>query len=167
MNGFRLARLSDLAQIMDVVKDAREFLKAQNSGQWQDGTPLIATIAEDSMNNRFFVWEEEGAIIGIIALLDHDSDYENLKSGQWRFPAPYLVIHRFAVRSDYHAQGIATKILQAVELIAGERNIHTIRVDTHELNIPMIGLLEKNGFAKCGEVLIEGIKPRITFDKKI
>jgi RimJ/RimL family protein N-acetyltransferase len=118
MNGLRLARLSDLAQIMDVVKDAREFLKAQNSGQW-------------------------------------------------RFPALYLVIHRFAVRSDYHAQGIATKILQAVELIAGERNIHTIRVDTHELNIPMIGLLEKNGFAKCGEVLIEGIKPRITFDKKI
>ena len=167
MNGLRLARLSDLAQIMDVVKDAREFLKAQNSGQWQDGTPSIATIAEDSMNNRFFVWEEEGVIIGIIALLDYDQDYESLKSGQWRFSPPYLAIHRFAVRSDYHAQGIATKILQAVELIAGERNIHTIRVDTHELNIPMIGLLEKNGFTKCGEVLIEGIKPRITFDKKI
>ncbi|MDY0345574.1 MAG: hypothetical protein RBR44_03360 [Bacilli bacterium] len=82
MNGLRLAQLSDLVEIMDIVKDAQEFLKTQNSGQWQDGTPTIATVAEDSMNNRFFVWEEEGVIIGIIALLDYDQDYESLKSGQ-------------------------------------------------------------------------------------
>jgi len=167
MNGLRLAQLSDLAEIMDVVKDAQEFLKAHNSGQWQDGTPTIATIAEDSMNNRFYVWEEEDAIIGIIALLDHDQDYESLKSGQWRFPPPYLVIHRFAVRSDHHAQGIATKMLQTVEQIARERKIMTIRADTHELNRPMINVLIKNGFSRCGEVLIEGTKPRIAFDKSI
>ena len=167
MNGLRLAQLSDLVEIMDIVKDAQEFLKTQNSCQWQDGTPTIATVAEDSMNNRFFVWEEEGVIIGIIALLDYDQDYESLKSGQWHFSPPYLAIHRFAVRSDYHAQGIATKMLQAVELIARKRSIKTIRVDTHALNVPMINVLTKNGFLKCGEVLIEGIKPRIAFDKKI
>lgn len=167
MNGLRLAKLSDLADIMDVVIDAQEFLKAQNSGQWQDGTPTIATIAEDSMHNRFYVWEEEGDIIGIIALLDHDQDYDSLKSGQWRFPPPYLAIHRFAVRSDHHAQGIATRMLEIVEQIARERKIMTIRVDTHELNLPMINVLTKNGFSRCGEVLIEKTKPRIAFDKRI
>jgi len=33
MNGLRLAQLSDLVEIMDIVKDAQEFLKTQNSGQ--------------------------------------------------------------------------------------------------------------------------------------
>ena len=167
MNGLRLARLSDLNEIMDVVKDAQDFLKLQNSGQWQDGTPSIATIVEDSMKGRFYVWVEEGIIVGIIAILDYDKDYDHLKSGQWRFPAPYLVIHRFAVRSDYHAQGIATNILKVVEDIAQERSIRTIRIDTHEKNIPMINLLVKNGFEMCGEVMIEGIKPRIAFDKRL
>ncbi|MFA7020551.1 MAG: GNAT family N-acetyltransferase [Bacilli bacterium] len=167
MNSLRLARLSDISQIMDVVQDAQDFMKNQNSGQWQDGTPSIATIAEDSMHDRFYVWEEEGNVIGIIALLDYDKDYDKLVSGQWRFPAPYLAIHRFAVKSKYHSQGIATKMLQAVERIAKERNVKTIRVDTHKNNFPMINLLIKNGFAECGEALIEGIKPRITFDKSL
>jgi len=167
MNGLRLAVIQDLPSIMDVVKDAQEFLKPQNSGQWQDGTPSIATIAEDSINNRFYVWEEDEIIVGIIALLDFDKDYDHLVSGHWRFPAPYLVIHRFAVLSQFHSRGIASKILQAVEDIAKERNIKTIRIDTHERNAPMIALLIKKGFAQCGEVLIEGTKPRITFDKEI
>lgn len=114
MNGLRPARLADLKEIMDVVKDAQNFLKKQNSGQWQDGTPSIATIVEDSLNNRFYVWEEEGVIVAIIALLDHDKDYDQLKSGKWRFSPPYLVIHRFVIRSDYHLRGIATSILKAV-----------------------------------------------------
>ncbi|MFA5421324.1 MAG: GNAT family N-acetyltransferase [Bacilli bacterium] len=167
MNGLRLAHLSDLTDIMDVVNDAQKFLKKQNSGQWQDGAPTIATIAEDSINDRFYVWEEEGVIVGIIALLNHDEDYDHLTSGQWRFPTPYLVIHRFAVKSDHHSQGIATSILRAVEGIAKGKSIQTIRVDTHEKNIPMINLLVKNGFEKCGEVMIEGTKPRIAFDKSI
>ena len=167
MNGLRLAKIQDLPEIMDVVIDAQEFLKSQDSGQWQDGTPSIATIAEDSTNGRFYVWEEDEKIVGIIALLDHDADYDNLVSGKWRFSGPYIVIHRFAVRSEYHSPGIAIKMLKAVEEIAKERNIETIRIDTHEKNTPMISLLLKNGFQECGKVLIEKTKSRITFDKSI
>lgn len=167
MNGLRLAVFQDLPAIMDIVEDAQAFLKTQDSGQWQDGTPNISTIAEDSLHNRFFVWEEEGTIIGITALLDYDKDYDHLTSGHWRFSGSYLVIHRFAVLSQYHSQGIASKMLKAVEEIAKERKAKSIRVDTHKKNAPMIALLTKNGFVECGEVMIDSTKPRITFDKEI
>ena len=115
-----------------------------------------------------FMYGKKKAILSASSLfLDHDQDYDSLKSGQWRFPPPYLAIHRFAVRSDHHAQGIATRILETVDQIARERKIMTIRVDTHELNLPMISVLTKNGFSRCGEVLIEKTKPRIAFDKRI
>ena len=41
-----------------------------------------------------------------------------------------------------------------------------LRIDTHEDNIPMQKLLEKNNFVKCGIIYVgENKSPRIAFEK--
>ena len=45
----------------------------------------------------------------------------------------------------------------------------SIRIDTHEGNLPMQRALEKSGFARCGTIFLKGGAedgdPRIAFEK--
>ena len=42
-----LAKLFDLEEILVIIEDARKFMSAQGSGQWQDGTPSQVKITND------------------------------------------------------------------------------------------------------------------------
>lgn len=161
------ATLSDLPSIMKVIEDAQAVLKLQHSGQWQDGSPSIVTIRNDIENNNFYVAKKEHSVVGVFALLSYEPAYDNLLSGVWRFQAPYLVIHRFAVSSSFARQGIATKMLNYCEEIAKQNHIHVLRVDTHDKNIPMKNLLIKHGYQFAGTTLIDGTKLRSAYEKYI
>ena len=56
MNDFyRKATIKDIDEIMIAVEDAREFLKEQGNGQWQDGYPNRDNFINDINNGRLFV----------------------------------------------------------------------------------------------------------------
>ena len=40
-----------------------------------------------------------------------------------------------------------------------------IRIDTHDDNLPMQHVLEKNGFIRCGRIWNEDGSPRIAYQK--
>ena len=46
-----------------------------------------------------------------------------------------------------------------------EKGVPSIKVDTHENNIPMQSLLKKNGFEYCGVVYLEDGGKRVAFEK--
>lgn len=162
-----LAKPNDLEQIMKVIDDARQLLKTQNSGQWQDGTPSENTIRQDILNKAFYVLKEGIKILAVMAVLDYEKDYDQLQSGSWQVAGSYFVIHRFAVTSSARQKGIASKMLQFVEYLAHEKQQAAVRIDTHEKNIPMINLLKKNGYRAVGVAILEGNKVRIAFEKPI
>lgn len=162
---FSLATLKELPEILEVIKDARAFLKLQNSGQWQDGTPSEQTIKRDIEAKQFYVAKLDNQVIGVLALLNHEVAYDHLLTGSWDHQTPYKVIHRFAVLRPYTKQGVASYMLDACENLAKQDNIHLIRVDTHEKNIPMTKLLLKKGYLIKGTTLIEGTKLRTVFEK--
>jgi RimJ/RimL family protein N-acetyltransferase len=56
-------------------------------------------------------------------------------------------------------------MLEQIEEICLERGVHSIKVDTHEENLSMQKLLEKNGFAYCGVIYLEDHSKRIGFEK--
>ena len=64
---WRLATPADLEAILEIIAEARAFLAAQNSGQWQDGHPRPEAIAQDIENHRYYVIEANGIIIGGLA----------------------------------------------------------------------------------------------------
>lgn len=161
----RLATLDDLTAIVTFIADAKQVLAKQHSGQWQDQHPRQATIAADITAKRYYVITHDNHVVGGLAVLDYEADYEHLLEGVWLTNGPYLVIHRFAVHSAYHGRGYALAALNYVEELARLRGVRAIRVDTHEKNKPMISLLRKAGYAQVGVVLLTNFKRRIAFEK--
>jgi len=162
---FTPALPADLVGILLIIEEARQFMKSQHSGQWQDGTPTKETIINDIAHRRFFVAKMGEEVVGCLALLNHEEGYDRLLTGQWVGHGPYKVIHRFATRRDYFGQGIAGYMLKQAEHIALSEHVKLLRVDTHQLNIPMTRLLLKHGYVMTGTTLIEKTKLRTTFEK--
>ncbi|MFA5235340.1 MAG: GNAT family N-acetyltransferase [Bacilli bacterium] len=162
---WRLATNADQDSILKVIAEARAFLATQGSGQWQDGHPRPEAIAKDIENGRYYVIEVDGMVIGGLALLDYEPDYEELLEGHWRQPGAYLVIHRMALGASHRGQGYGRFALEQVEAIARSLRVGSIRVDTHEKNRPMIALLQKMDYQKIGVVLLNNFKRRLAFEK--
>jgi len=160
-----LAKLFDLEEILVIIEDARKFMSAQGSGQWQDGTPNKVTITNDIKNNNFYVCKMQNEIVGVLALLEYEEGYDKLLTGRWQHLGPYFVIHRFATKRSQFSKGVATFMLKEVEQIARKNNTYIIKVDTHEKNTPMCNLLLKNGYQVAGTTLIEQTKLRVVFEK--
>lgn len=164
---FLMAQIQDLPAILNIIAEARVFMKSQNSGQWQDGTPNEQTIILDINNKHFYVAKIIDEVVGCLALLDEEEGYNNLLTGTWSKQGPYKVIHRFAVKRSHFGRGIASFMLKKVEDLVLANNIRAIRIDTHELNKPMVSLLLKNNYEQRGTALIEKSKLRIVFEKTL
>jgi GNAT superfamily N-acetyltransferase len=122
---------------------------------------------EDIRLCSYFVIKSNNIIVGGLAVLDYEADYEQLLEGKWLQDGPYLVIHRFAIFSSERGKGRASFALKQVEIMAKKRNINAIRVDTHEKNKPMINVLLKNGYLQIGVVLLGNFKRRLAFEKRL
>ena len=89
----RKAELKDIDKIMEIIKDAKDLLKSNGSKQWntKDGYPNKDTIKTDISNNWLYLYEEE-QIKGIIAILGHDENYDEI-NGAWLDNKEYLSLH--------------------------------------------------------------------------
>lgn len=159
------AQQNDIEEIMKIIRDAQAMMALQGTGQWQDGTPAKATILRDINNGHFYVAKDDEIIIGVMAFLDEDPEYQNLLTGAWHYGPRYKVIHRFAIKGSYRQQGVGSFLLKEAETMAKNQGVDTIRIDTHEKNIPMTRLLEKNGYQAVGTVILEKTKLRTAFEK--
>jgi len=52
-----------------------------------------------------------------------------------------------------------------IEKMCLEKGIHSIKIDTHEQNISMQRLLDKNGFQYCGVIFVADQSPRVAYEK--
>ena len=154
-NMIRKAELKDIDKIMEIIKDAKDLLKSNGSKQWntKDGYPNKDTIKTDISNNWLYLYEEE-QIKGIIAILGHDENYDEI-NGAWLDNKEYLSLHRLAVKKEFYGQNIGKKLLQFAESFARENSIFSIRVDTHDFNVPMQKVLQKSGYTFCGIIKLK------------
>lgn len=160
----RLAHPNEVEAIMTVITDAKEFLAASGSLQWQgeNGYPDSSDIIEDILESRGYVGIVEGEIVAYAAVyLDGDPAYSAIYDGKWKHNNHvYVVFHRIAVSSKYRGQKLAQTLLQG--LIEGHKG-PDFRCDTHEQNVIMQHILEKLGFVYCGKVPIDG--ERLAYQK--
>ena len=49
------ASIDDLASIMEIVIEAKAYLKSQNIDQWQDGYPNEEGLLKDIQNNSLYI----------------------------------------------------------------------------------------------------------------
>lgn len=157
----RRGKAEEIDKIMRIYERARAFMRKNgNATQWDKGYPSRELILKEIEQGCQYVCEEEEAIVAVFSLCGGpDPTYEKIWDGQWLNQSPYHVLHRLASSGERKGAGmfcLQWSIEQSEE----------IRVDTHEANLPMQRLLEKNGFVKCGKIQVADGTERIAFQLK-
>ncbi|MDY6227716.1 MAG: GNAT family N-acetyltransferase [Clostridium sp.] len=163
----RKTNKKDINSVMKIINEAKDKLKRNGIDQWQNGYPNEEVILRDIEKNESYVLVYDEEIIGTTALsFNREITYDKIYEGKWISNGPYAVIHRIAVSKVKGINNIGTEILKKTEEICLSRGIKNIKIDTHEDNKAMQGLLKKNNFNYCGIIyLVDGSK-RIAFEKK-
>ena len=120
---------------------------------------------EDSIDKTLYIEDNDKIIATIYISFEEDEDYKNIYEGKWISEGDYCVIHRIALDNTYKGKGIFKNLIKQVEQMCINKNINTIKVDTHEDNLNMQNALKKNGFKYCGVVYVEGGEKRIAFER--
>lgn len=159
----RLANTSDLDNLEEIYAHSRKFIKSYGSPQWQDNYPSKQLIESDISLRALYVYESNGIIVGCMTVFDYEETYNDIR-GSWLSDKPYKVIHRIATHKDYYQKGISSKL---ITYIFDKLDTFSIRVDTHELNLPMQKMLQKQGFKYCGIILLNkfGDNERLAYQK--
>lgn len=164
----RLAEKRDIDRIMQILADARESIGRLGVDQWQYGYPTRDIVKEDIMLERGFVVADNNDICATFALMLHgEPTYKKIYCGAWLSDGEYLALHRIAIASAYKGKGIAKEIISFIGEYANENGYSSIRVDTHEGNIPMRKMLENNGFEYCGTIRLLDGQERVAYEKLV
>mgnify|MGYP000962260682 CR=1 FL=1 len=155
---FRRARPADAARIMEIIRQAQAQMRALGSLQWQDGYPYVRNVETDVSLGESYVVTRNGGIIATFVFMEREEPTYKTIDGAWRSDKPYAAIHRITVSPDARrtaekcdAKSVSTEIMEFVKDKAARDGFDGgIRVDTHEGNIPMRKMLEKNGFVLYG-----------------
>lgn len=166
---FRKTTPEDIPGIMRIIRQAQEYMKEQGIDQWQNNYPSETVFAEDIVHDYSYVMEEDGKIIGTMAVIfDGEPDYDKIYDGAWKTVGkPYAAIHRVAVDAQMKGRGIAGAMLLEAEKMCRVRGVGSMKNDTHRDNHSMQRMLRKNGFEYCGIIYLEDGEERIAFEKLI
>ena len=109
------ANKTDLIDIMVIIENAKIYMKENKINQWSENYPNEDVFLADLKENRLYVAEIKGKVVGMAVLvLDGDADYKNI-DGKWLSDGKYGVIHRIAVNPDYKSQNVAKNLLDFFE----------------------------------------------------
>lgn len=160
------ARWEEVAAIMEILRSGREFQRRQGFVQWDDSHPTQEAVEADIRRGDGYAIRVEDTLAGYLCLgFDGDPAYAAIK-GAWRFDRKYAVVHRMAIGEYYRGRGLTGQVFRLAGELAKARGVDILRIDTHEDNLRMCHVLEKNGFALCGTVMQNG-GARLAFDRKI
>ena len=163
---FRKSLQSDVENILGIIKEAKEYFKANNIDQWQeDNYPTSETFLDDINNGTSYVLVKDGEVVATASISFEPEPTYNHIEGNWLTDDNYIVIHRVAVTNKLKGLGLASIILKNAEDLALDNNIHSIKIDTHSDNKAMQKVLLKNNFTYCGIIHLEDNSSRIAFEK--
>lgn len=154
----RKATIDDLNDIMRIYKIAQDFMiQSGNPNQWGHSYPTKDLIKNDIKYKTSHVIYNNKNIHAVFTLIDGiEPTYQKIENGEWTNNEPYITLHRIA--SDGKVKGIFKSIIEYCKTISDN-----IRIDTHENNLIMQKLIEKNGFQKCGTIHVADGTPRIAY----
>lgn len=151
----RKATHDDIEAIMGIVRSAQLALCDLGIDQWQDGYPRSENIAEDIRQGVGYVVANGSAILAYAAIiLTGEPAYEQI-ADKWQTDDRYVVVHRLCVDSSVRRQGVAIRLMQHAAELARRAGYSAFRIDTHNGNIRMLGMMQRLGFKHVGKILYE------------
>ena len=165
----RKATMHDSERIVGIYSEARGTIAALGINQWQDGYPSLAVLTDDISCGCSFCVERDGDVVGTFALIDDGEPlYDRIFNGHWLSGddySGYVAMHRVAVAVSSRGGGVSGEIISYAEDHARSIGRTSLRIDTHEGNVVMRRMLEKNGFVHCGTIYLANGDPRVAYEK--
>jgi RimJ/RimL family protein N-acetyltransferase len=145
---------------MEIFSEARESIGRLGIDQWQNGYPNAEVLREDIANGFSYAVreEEKDDIIATFCLKeDEEPTYKQIYGGSWINSEESFALHRIAICNAKKGSGVANAIVEFILGKCRDNNVPSLKVDTHEGNLPMRRMLERNGFEYCGIIyLLDG-----------
>jgi len=166
----QLSTLKNIPKILEIIEDARVYLASQNIDQWQNGYPNREQIEKDILNGEsFVVINNENKILATSMFTINKEPTYKIIEGNWIVDENevYGVIHRMAIKKEFRKFGLATLLFEEFHLQLLEKNIKSLKIDTHEDNIGMQSLIKKLGYNYCGIIYTNFGDKRLAFEKVI
>lgn len=77
------AERTDAIRIMEIINEAKAFLRSQGVNQWQTGYPAMADINKDLSDGIGYVLKDQGRIVGYAGIdARGEAAYDTLQ-GHW------------------------------------------------------------------------------------
>jgi ribosomal protein S18 acetylase RimI-like enzyme len=166
----QLSTTSDIQSILQIINDAKVYLKSQKIDQWQNGYPNQTQIERDIANNESYVLiNDTNQVIATSMFSIRPEPTYKIIDGEWKIKESekYGVIHRLAIDKNYRKKGIASHLLNEFHLLLDKQQIRSLKIDTHEDNHEMQCLVKKLGYVYCGIIFTEYNAKRFAFEKVI
>ena len=157
----RKTRDDDVERLEEIFSYARKQMAMNgNPTQWGNDRPSLELVRQDIIDGNSYVIENGEKIVGTFAYIPGIEPTYLQIDGAWIDDSPYGTIHRIA--SDGSEKGIFSAALNFAESFSRD-----VRIDTHRDNSIMLHVIEKNGFRRCGIIIVDDGTPRIAFQKKV
>ncbi len=167
----RLSKIEDIPQIATIINDAKELLASLHIDQWQNGYPNAEQVENDIKNNEsYVVVNDDGTVVATsMFTLRKEPTYKEVIDGNWLISEDevYGVIHRMAIKKEYRKLGLATFLFDEFHQQLKDKNIKSLKIDTHEDNLGMQSLIKKLGYKYCGIIYTSYNAKRLAFEKII
>lgn len=166
----QLSTSSNIHNILQIINDAKVYLKSKDIDQWQNGYPNQTQIEQDIANNESYVLiNDENQVIATSMFSIRPEPTYKLIDGEWKIKESekYGVIHRLAIDKNYRKKGIASHVLKEFHQKLMKQQIRSLKIDTHEDNHEMQYLVRKLGYVYCGIIFTEYNAKRFAFEKVI
>lgn len=156
----RLANAEDVDTVMEIVRRVVPLMRESGNLQWDDTYPNAAVFERDVACAQLWIAEIDSQVAGLAAITtDQEAEYANVG---WNVTEPALVVHRLAVDPAFRGQGAAAALMHQAEVVARERGIGVLRVDTNSENAATQALFPKLGYVFAGEIAF-GFRPGLRF----
>jgi ribosomal protein S18 acetylase RimI-like enzyme len=156
----RRATISDIPDILALVRRVVPLMNAGGNFQWTDDYPNEEVFQSDIEHKHLWVAELDGQLVGVAALTqDQDAEYAD---ADWDVSEPALVTHRLAVDPAAQGRGVALALMQRAEDEARRQGLRVLRVDTNSENAATQRLFPKLGYRFAGEIKL-AFRPGLRF----
>lgn len=167
----RHTKFEEINEVIQIIDDAKTLLKSLDIDQWQNGYPNATQVKNDIKNKESYVVLNDDDVIVATSMFTTRKEPTYLKviDGHWIIDEKqdYGVIHRLAIKADYRKLGIAQFILNEFHNQLKEKNIRSLKIDTHKENLGMQSLIKKIGYQYCGIIYTSYNAKRLAFEKVI
>ncbi len=166
----QLSTFEDIPAIIAIINDAKEYLASQKIDQWQNGYPNAEQVANDIKNNEsYVVVNDENEVIATAMFTTNPEPTYKIIDGNWNIDEneKYGVVHRMAIKKEFREFGLATFMFHEFHIHLLEKNVKSLKIDTHEKNLGMQALIKKLGYTYCGIIYTNYHAKRVAFEKVI